>query len=344
MKKKTNYLMMTITATLLTFMSCSSAKKEEPKVEVQEKAKIKIEQVYERDVAQLFEYTAIVQANVTNNIAPTMPLRIDKIFVEVGDNVSKGQLLVQLDETNVKQVKAQLDLLQSNFKRMDELYKVGAVSQSDWDALKMQLEVQKTSYENLLTNTQLRSPINGIVTARNNDAGDLYAGNSMQFPILQVQQITPVKMLINVSENQFKSIKKGMSVDIKLDALDNEVYKGKVNLVYPTIDRLTHTFPVEITLPNANGQVRPGMYARVVVDLGSKKHIVVPDVSVVKQQGSGDRYVYVYRDGKVDYVKVTLGRRLETAYEVLSGLQEGDKVATTSLNKLNNGTEVTVVE
>jgi multidrug efflux pump subunit AcrA (membrane-fusion protein) len=86
------------------------------------------------------------------------------------------------------------------------------------------------------------------------------------------------------------------------------------------------------------------MYARVTVNMGNEKHIVVPDISIVKQQGSGDRYVYVYADGKVEYVKVTLGRRLDASYEVLSGLQEGDKVAITSLTKLNNGTEVTVIE
>ncbi len=328
---------------LLAFTSCSLGKKESATT-VQEKVKVRVEKVYQREVEQLFDYTAIVEANVTNNIAPTMPLRIDKIFVEVGDKVSKDQLLVQLDEANLKQLKSQLDLMEVNFKRVDELYKIGGIAQSEWDAQKMQLEVQRVSYENLLENTQLRSPINGVVTARNNDAGDLYAGNSMQFPILQVQQIIPVKLLVNVSENQFKNIKNGMSVDVKIDALGDETFKGKVSLVYPTIDRLSHTFPVEITIPNANGKIRPGMYARVTVDMGKESRVVVPDVSIVKQQGSGDRYVYVYKNGKVSYNKVVLGRRLDDSYELISGIEDGDEVVITSQNRLNNGMEVELVK
>lgn len=343
MKKEMKYSFVLLFSVALLLNACSS--KKENAIEVEETVRIKVQSVHAQDVEQLYEYTAIVEANVTNNIAPTAPGRIDKIYVEVGDHVKAGQKLAQMDEANLIQAKTQLDNLETTFKRIDELYKVGGMSKSDWDAQKTALDVARTSYQNLLTNTQLISPINGIITARNYDGGDLYAGNSMQYPILQVQQIVPVKMKVNVSEMRYTNIKKGMDVDVKLDVYGDEMFKGKVNLVYPTIDRNTHTFPVEVVLQNSNERVKPGMYARVIIDMGSQNRVVVPDIAIIKQQGSGDRYVYVYNnDGTVTYTKVELGRRMGEFYEIISGINDGDQVAVTSLSRLNNGMKVELVK
>lgn len=327
---------------LMTLMMVSCNKKQE-NTEVKntvEKPKIKVEQVESQDVEQLYEYTAIVQAEAVNNIAPTIAGRIEKIFVEVGDRVKQGQKLVQMDASNLTQTKTQLDNLEINFKRIDELYKVGGVSKAEWDAQKTQLEVTRTSYQNLLTNTQLLSPLTGVVTMRNYDSGDIYAGN----PVLQIQQISPVKMNINVSENQFTKVKAGMSAKVKLEVFEGEEFNGKVTLVYPTIDAHTHTFPVEVSLPNTNGKVRPGMYARVTMNYGTVKHVVVPDNAIIKQQGSGDRFVYIYKDGKVTYKKVELGRRMGDKYELISGVEDGDMVVVVGYTKLKDGMEVEVIE
>ena len=338
MKRISNLLTLVILS-VITLYACN--RKENVVTETKdEKVKIKVQEVHKQDVEQLYEYTALVQAEAVNNIAPTAPGRIDKIYVEVGDNVSKGQLLVQMDENNLKQAKSRLENLETTFKRIDELYKVGGVSKADWESQKTNLEVTRTAYENLKDNTQLHSPISGIVTMRNYDGGDLYAGN----PIVQIQQIKPVKLRINLSEMQYTKVTKGMDVKIKVDVFGDEEFTGKVNLVYPTIDARTHTFPVEIVINNANGKVRPGMYARVIVNLGKDQHVVVPDVSIVKQQGSGDRFVYIYKDGKVTYTKVVLGKRMDDTYELISGVEDGDLVATTSLSKLNNGMEVELVK
>jgi RND family efflux transporter MFP subunit len=143
---------------------------------------------------------------------------------------------------------------------------------------------------------------------------------------------------------QYTKIKEGMEAKVKIEVYDNEEFTGKVSLVYPTIDPRSHTFPVEITIPNTDEKIRPGMYAKVSINMGKNNHVLVPDVSIVKQQGSGDRYVYVYKDGKVSYNKVVLGRRIEDMYEVISGVENGDFVATTTLSKLNNGMEVELVK
>lgn len=328
-------------ASILLF-SCGQKKAEETQTPVEkEKVKVKVETVTLQDVPQTSEFTATVEANIKNNIAPQSPVRIEKILVEVGDHVRKGQKLVQMDEANLAQSKTQLDNLEIEFKRTDELYKVGGTSRSDWDARKTSLDVARTAYRNLVENTQLLSPIDGIITARNYDSGDMYSGGE---PVLTVEQIRPVKLYINVSEALFTQVKKGMDVSVKLDVYGDEAFDGKVSLVYPTIDPQTRTFPVEIKIVNGNEKVRPGMFARVTIDFGSKNHVVVPDRAIVKQSGSGDRYVYVYKDGKVSYNKVELGRRLDNKYELISGVENGDQVVITGQSRLNNGMEVDIVE
>lgn len=324
---------------ILLMSACTESKDKKGVDVISEKPRVKLATVTARQVDQILEYTATVEAEVKNNIAPASPVRIDHIYVEVGDKVNKGQKLVQMDAASLKQLKLQLDNQEIEFRRLDELYKVGGVSKSEWDASKMSLDVKKTSYRNLLENTSLLSPISGIITARNYDNGDMYNGNT---PVLVVEQIVPVKLLINISENYFSKIKKGSPVKVKFDVFEGEVFNGKISLIYPTINAATRTFPVELVLDNEEMKVRPGMFARVEVNFGSENHVVVPDLAIVKQAGSGDRYVFVYEKGIVHYQKVELGRRMGSEYELISGVDNNSQVVVAGHARLVNGTEVII--
>ena len=302
------------------------------------KPAVKVAQVYVRPVDQVRDYVGTVEAEVKNNIAPQSPGRISKIYVEVGDHVRKGQKLVQMDAANLKQLTLQIENQKVDFARIKELYAVGGVSKAEFDNAKMSLEVAETQYNNIMENTQLMSPIDGIVTARNYDNGDLYAGAA----ILTVEQIRPVKLLVNVSENYYSKVKKGDKATITLDALPGETFTATVSLKYPTINAATHTFPVELSLANKDEKVRPGMFARAQINFGTENHVVVPDMAIVKQPGSGERFVYVYKDGKVNYVKVELGQRLGDAYELLGGLSDGATIVIAGQGRLIDGAEVKV--
>lgn len=319
--------------------ACSGEKEKVAAEKVDEKPRVKLADVKARPVEQIHEYTATVEAEVKNNIAPSTPVRIDRILVEVGDRVSKGQKLVSMDEATLKQTEFQLENQKIEFNRLDELYKVGGASKSEWDAAKMALDVKQSAYDNLLENTSLLSPINGVVTARNYDNGDMYSGGD---PVLVVEQITPVKLLINVSEGYFTKVKKGAPVAVKVDVYGEEEFEGKISIVYPTVNPNTRTFPVEIKLDNRDQKVRPGMFARATLNFGTQDHVVVPDLAIVKRAGSGDRYVYVYKDGKVSYNKVQLGRRMDTEYELLSGVDNNSQVVIAGQSKLADGVEVDV--
>ena len=309
---------------------------------VKENPVVSVEQVHVREVPQIATYTSTVQAYVKNNIAPQMTGRITKINAEIGDFVKKGQILAEIDKAQLLQAQLQLQNKEVELQRLKSLYEAGGLSKSDLDAIELAYNVAKTQVDNLMENTILRSPIDGVVTARNYDAGDLYG---MSAPIYTVEQIVPVKLLVGISESDYTKVKKGDAIEITADAIPGKVFYGKVEKIYPTIDPATRTFTVEVVVDNKYKTLRPGMFARVAVNFGSNNNVVVPDVAVVKQQGSGERFVYVLNeDGTVTYQKVVLGRRMGAEYEVLEGLQDGAKIVTGGQIRLKDGVKVTVNE
>ena len=302
--------------------------------------KVKVETAIRSDVIQSSEYTATVQSDIVNKISPAMPARIRKIHVEVGDRVRKGQTLVTLDRTNLAQSQTQIANLERDLQRYQELYEVGGISKQQIEQLEVQLEVAKSSASNLAENTTLTSPINGVVTERNYDSGDMPAG----MHILQIENFNPVKLIINVSENLYTSISKGMEVDVMLDVYPDDEFSGKVSLIHPTINQASHTFPIEVQIQNSDSRIRPGMFARVNINFGSKENILVPDASVLKQVGSNDRHVFVIKDGKADKRVITIGQHLGSFYEVVSGVEAGDEIVVAGASRLADNQEVEVIQ
>ena len=338
---KTIFRTMIIASAAVFAVACGSKTSktaQQPEVEVI--PTVSVQSVSSRDVAQTATYTSTVQAYVKNNIAPQMTGRITKINVEIGDFVKKGQVLAEIDKASLQQAQLQLHNQETELERLRALYNAGGLSKSDLEAIELSYNVLKTQVENLIENTVLCSPIDGVVTARNYDVGDMYA---MSAPIYTVEQIKPVKLLVAISESEYTKVKKGDSVEITADALPGEVFYGKVGKIYPTIDAATRTFTAEVVVKNEKNLLRPGMFARALVNFGSNHNVVIPDVAVVKQQGSGERFVYVLNnDGTVTYQKVVLGRRMGTEYEVLEGLQDGATIVTGGMIRLKDGVKVSV--
>ena len=340
---KTIFRTMSVAAAVVLAVSCGNSKGNKAEVAVVETdPTVAVTQVSVREVPQDETYTSTIQAYVKNNIAPQAAGRISRILVDVGDNVKKGQVVAEMDQTQLAQIELQLKNNEVEYNRLKELYEVGGLSKSDLDAVEMAYNVSRTQYNNLKENATLVSPINGVITARNYDAGDMYA---MSAPIYTVEQIVPVKLLVGISETDYTKVKKGDNVEITADALPGQTFNGKVKKIYPTVDPATRTFTVEVVIDNNNSALRPGMFARAKVNFGVNNSVVIPDVAVVKQQGSGERFVYVLNeDGTVTYQKVLLGRRRGTEYEVLEGISDGAKVVTGGQIRLKDGIKVIVNE
>jgi len=302
---------------------------------------VKVQPAAKQEVKQDGSYSATVQAFAVNNIAPQSGGRIQKINVEVGDYVGRGQILAEMDRVQLDQAKLRLSNAETELGRLKQLYEQGGLAQSDYEAAELNYKVSKSTYDNLVENTILRSPITGVVTARYYDRGDMYG---MASPIFTVQQITPVKILVGISEGDYTKVSKGDKVTLSVDALPGKTFSGTIKRIYPTIDPMTHTVNVEVQVPNTDRQLRPGMYAKVNVTFGHNRSIVVPDAAVVRLQGSGQRNVFVVEDGIAVQKEVSLGRHFDGQYEILSGLEEGEQVVVKGGSALRNGAQVEVIE
>lgn len=319
-------------------VACKNEKTEE-KVEEQIPL-VTVQEAVLEVVADDLSYSSTVLPWAKNNIAPQTGGRIENLLVEVGNYVSAGQVVARMDDVQLQQAELQMNNDKIEYERLKSLHESGGISQSDFDSFEMAYKVHQSTYQNLLKNTVLRSPITGVISARNYDKGDMYA---MAMPIYTVEQIVPVKMLVAISESDYKRVHSNDKTSVSVDAFPGEVFNGIITNIYPTIDAATHTFNVEVKVNNSDRRLRPGMYAKVNVTFDKANRVVVPDAAVVKQQGSGDRFVYLLNeDGTVTYQKVVPGRRLGDRYVILDGLKAGDKVVTEGQLRLRDGVKVNV--
>lgn len=338
--KRLKFIGIIICAFAIGFSSCKKTVKNDTNV-LAEIANIRVQSATEKNVEQSSEITATVEPQDKNSIAPSAPGRIRTILVEVGQHVTKGQKLVQMDVANLSNQESQIENLKRTYKRTQELFNVGGASQQELDNTKLLFDIAQTNLKNMSENTFLLSPISGVITERNYYNGDMYSG---QKPVLVVMNINPVKIMINVSESNYSKIKLGMPIDVKFDIFQGAKFQGKVSLIYPTIDDKSRTFPVEIRLNNNNNKIRPGMFSRVTLEFGKVKRIMVPDQSIIKQSGSGARFVYVYNEGKVQYKPVEIGRRFDSDYEIISGVTVGDQIVVAGQSKLVDGASAKVIK
>lgn len=339
MKPQTSLLLLLSAASLSLSTACSSSSSSK-----QETAQsTDSTQVVTVDAARLTEldsrqqYTAQLEAKTLNNITAQAGGRVKQILVAVGDRVAAGQVVARMEATQASAAQIQLADAKTNFARMDELYKVGGISKAQWEQAKSTLEQAKLSYGNASENTLLRSPISGFVTAKNYDNGDV---TSPAQPILVIQQVSPLKVVVNVSEQYYTRLKPGLEASLSVEALGTQSFSGRITKVYPTVDATTHTVGVEIEVANKDQRLRPGMYARLGLDFGTRQALTISDKAIVRQAGSGIRYVYVLKEGKAVYREVELGELQDGRYEVLSGIEPGEQLIISAPSRLKNGTAV----
>ncbi|MBO7198845.1 MAG: efflux RND transporter periplasmic adaptor subunit [Alistipes sp.] len=324
------------------FVACNTNNSAEKVAEavVEEQAVVVKTIVAEVKTIDLVEsYTSEIMAYKENDITPAAQgLHIDRILVDVGDKVAEGQTIVTLDQTMLKQQELNLATAEDNYNRMVPVHASGGISDQQLTQMKNTLDLQREVVENLRKNSTIKSPISGVVTARNFENGDLFAS----MPILHIMQIDKLKVMANVSEQYFTSVKVGDKVTIEVDIYPGKQFEGQVSRINPAFDARTRTFSVEITIPNKSLELRPGMYARTIFNMGKRQSVMVADKAVQKQAGSSERYVYVIKDGVADYRFVKDGRRVGNMIEILEGIEAGDEVATTSFTRLMDGKTVTV--
>ncbi len=284
-------------------------------------------------------YSSTIRAFKEIMVTPAASgVRVDDIFVEVGDKVKEGQLIATLDPTQYNQQMTSLKNLRADYARLESVYNAGGISLQTLDQTKTNLMIQEEIAKNLKTNIEVLSPIDGVVTARNTEAGNLFIAQ----PIVNIMQIDKLKVSADVPEVYFPDVKMGMSIELTTEVYPGEVFEGKVSLISPAISPDTRTFSVEVTVPNSSERLRPGMFSRTKFSMRTKAGIMIPDVAVQKQLGTDDRFVYINNNGVAKRQSITLGRLVGSHYDILSGVEAGDEVLTTAFSRISNGTAIQI--
>jgi len=291
------------------------------------------------EIERVLNISTNLQGYLTQNVAPSLTGKIEHIFVEVGDRVKEGDMLVRMDQNQYLTSKIQLANLEVEMSRLEALLATGSVSQQTYDQTKVGYDQLKQNLSFLEKNTYVKAPFEGVISAKTYEDGELYGGQ----PIVVLTQVKKLKALIAVPETYYPLIKEGMKLTVKSDIYPEETFSATIEVVYPTIDAASHTFQCKVVIPNASEKLRPGMYVTTTLGLGKENTIVVPYQSVEKLIGSNERFVFINENGYAKRVSVKLGQRFDEQIEIIAPeIQPGVEYIHKGQSKLVDGVKIEV--
>jgi len=300
---------------------------------------VRVTTLQPREIERVITISSNLQGYETVNIAPSVTGKIEHIYVEVGKRIAKGDTLVRMDQMQYKTAKLTMSNLEIEKNRMDALLKSGSVSQQNYDQVKLNYDQTKENLTFLQSNTYVKAPFAGIISAKNYEDGELYGGQA----IVVLTQINKLKTLIAVPETYYPLIKAGMQLTVKSEIYPDKSFPATIEIVYPTIDASSHTFQCKVVVPNASDLLRPGMYVTTTLGLGKEKTIVAPYQAVEKLVGANDRYVFINNNGRAQRVNVTLGQRFDEDIEIIAPeIQPGVEMVTTGQHRLVDGVRLEI--
>ncbi|HET9270254.1 MAG TPA: efflux RND transporter periplasmic adaptor subunit, partial [Vicinamibacterales bacterium] len=296
----------------------------------------------------------------TVSVAPRAAGRVESVSVRLGDRVARGQRLAkiedfeiqeqvkqaeaaqQVSEATIRQREADLKLAQTNAERSRSLFERQLLPKQTLDdnearyqsaiaavdLARAQSSQSRARLDELrinLANTNIVSPVNGYVSKRTVDPGAFVSQNA---PVVDVVDISTVRLVANVVEKDLKELQTGNATRVSVDAYPGETFTGRIARVSPVLDPATRTAPIEIEIPNGSSRLKPGMYARVSVTTSTRKEALVIPATAVVDLG-GRRGVFTPLNDTAVFRALEVGTEQGAIVEVLGGLSEGDTVITT---------------
>lgn len=270
--------------------------------------------------------------------------RISNIYADIGDRVNKGELLVQMNQSQLQQARAQFQLAEKDLNRLDTLLEMGSISQQRYDQAETEYANALNNLQMLRENIRLTSPITGVVTGKYFYEGEQYSPSANAPSILTVMDIEPVKVVLNISQEYYTEIEKDMPADVMVDNFPDTTFEGRVWKKYPVIDEASRTFEIEVRIENENRLLRPGMFAEVELPLTSKTGIYVPVSAIIDQPGTSNQYLFLVNGDSVKRITVRTGLQVNDKVLIEEGLQEGNTIVTEGMAKLQEGDQIQIIE
>jgi membrane fusion protein (multidrug efflux system) len=358
---------------------------------------VKVEAVREEAVKRTVELVGTLAAVDQVTISSEADGKVSRILADLGDRVTAGQTLIQVDrekqQYSLEQQKATLaralaqygaadsqhlpdiektpdvqkanaDLVQARqaFDRTSELFKRSLVPKQMLDDAATALQSKQASYDlslqtakNLrasiqgseasmkladreLRDTEIRSPFDGYVEKRLVNLGELVKN---QMPVMAVVRVDPLKVIAEIPEKMAPWIKEGQPVELHVDAYPDQLFIGKVSRISPAVNTATRAFPFEALVPNKDARLKPGTFARVHIESDKIDNVLTLPYATMQYRYGVNR-VFVVEGDKLAVRELKVGDRLGDRIEIISGVKAGEQVAATDVDKLADGTKVSI--
>ena len=348
-KSRIFIFILALTATAFLFYGCSSSSNAQVKSEKEEEDQIPVEaaKVTQGSISASYSGSSSLEAEAEALVVAKVSGVVKKIFVEEGYTVRNGQTLAKLDDEQYRlelnQAKSVLEKLVSEFERNESLFKSKIVSQEAYDKSKSEYFTQKAAYDLAqlrLDYTEIKAPINGIVTKRLVKVGNMVKEDQQTF---QVTNFDPLLAVLHVPEKEMNKLVVGLPAVLKADAVPDSEFKGKILRISPIVDAGTGTFKVTVEARDRTRRLKPGMFVRVQVIYDTHESALLVPKSAILSEDT-ETWAFVITDGTVNKKKVDVGYTNSTHVEVVSGLSLDDIIVTTGLNSLKDGSRIKVIE
>jgi membrane fusion protein (multidrug efflux system) len=299
-----------------------------------------------KDVYAVYSGTAPIEAFADAIVIAKVGGEVKEIFVEEGKEVKAGQILARLDGDRLrlekKQADANLQKLQRDYQRNVDLSKRGLISAGDFEKIKYEMDALEASY-NLASleysYTEIRAPINGVVSERFIKVGNTIEVNT---PTFQVTSLEPLVSYLHVPEREYRRIDAGQTATISVDAVPGTDFIATVARISPVVDPDTGTFKITVEVTDPSRRLKPGMFGRIsIVHDMHANALQVPRSAIVDDSGSAS--VFVIKDDIAHRRPVVTGYAQSGYVEITDGLEDGEHIVTIGQAGLKQGAKVTVI-
>ena len=333
--------------------------KKEKKVEKENLINVRVAAAQEKIVRPYIETTGSLRADEEVMVSSEVDGIVKSIKVEEGSAVSKGSLLVEINQTDyrldkqraeaaMKQAEASLANVKSEFQRKESLYKEELITRQQYDDISTRVilaeadlakakSMLETSAERL-ARTRIYSPLNGMVKEKKVSSGD-FARTSL--PLLHLIKVDPLKLNFTVSEKDIADLKAGQEVDFTVDSFPGKKFSGKVNLLYPNVEERTRTLQAEAIVPNADRVLKPGLFVRATIYTGPPREVIVAPLTALIYDNATVS-LFVVEGNLAHERKVTTGRKYGEDIEIIEGLNAKEQIVVVGQNNLSEGIKVNV--
>lgn len=344
MKKAVEFAIM-----IALFTGCNDTKTNETRDDQEIKVKTDMVQSVNNDYS--FGYSGTVEASQVIPLSFKTIGTVDKINVEVGDVVRKGQLLATLDNSDLQNIYntmlAKYQQAEDAYNRLKLVYDEGSLPEIKWVEMKSNYEQAKSALDLAQSNLDkcnLLAPVDGIVGRRNIEPGQ--SSVSLTMAPIELVKIESVFVKISVPENEINKISNGQKADITVSALDGKRYEGIVTNISPVAELMSRTYTVKINVTNTGQDLKPGMVCDVSINFETGTKMLIVPVKAVNKDSAGNIYVFVVSpDNKtVKKQNILIGRYHNSGIEVTGGLTEGQIIVCEGSEKLSDNSKITLIK